>query len=79
MGTVLISSWKCNYSIYFDIQVCYLDIQSITTLLGLLLVLYVLVHSIHSFFNVTAALLKSDVFGTQKPKAPQVIDLQGWD
>ena len=37
-GTVLISSWKCNYSIYLDIQVYYLDIQAISTLLCLLLV-----------------------------------------
>ena len=35
----LISSWNCNYSIYFDIQVHYLDIQAISTLLCLLLVL----------------------------------------
>ena len=32
MGTILISSWKCNYSIY-------LDIQAISTLLSLLLIL----------------------------------------
>ena len=38
-GTVLISSWKCNYSIYLDIQVYYLDIQAIFTLLCYLLVL----------------------------------------
>ena len=25
-GTVLISSWKCNYSIYLKIHVNYLDI-----------------------------------------------------
>ena len=30
-GSVLISSWKCNYSIYLDIQVYYLDIQAIFT------------------------------------------------
>ena len=30
-GTVLITSWKCNFSIYFDIQVYYLNIQAITT------------------------------------------------
>ena len=42
-GTVLISSWKCNFSIYLDIQVYYLDTQAITTLL---LVLYELVPSI---------------------------------
>ena len=40
VGTVLISSWKCiYYSIYLDIQVYYLDIQAISTLLCLLLVL----------------------------------------
>ena len=38
-GTVLISSWKCNYSIYLDIKVYYLDIHAISTLLCLLLVL----------------------------------------
>ena len=31
-GTVLITSWKCNFSIFLDIQVYYLDIQAITTL-----------------------------------------------
>ena len=31
-GTVLIMSWKCNFSTYLDIQVYYLDIQAITTL-----------------------------------------------
>ena len=49
----LISSWKCKYSIYLDIQVNYMDIQvnymdiqAISTLLCLLLVLDVLVPSI---------------------------------
>ena len=37
--TILISSWKCDYSIYLDIQVYYMDIQAISTLLCLLLVL----------------------------------------
>ena len=46
-GTVQIASWKCNFDIYLDIQVYYLDIQAITTLLCLLLVLYVLVPSIY--------------------------------
>ena len=41
VGTVLFSSWKCNYSIDLDIQVYYLDIQAISTLLYLLFVLYV--------------------------------------
>ena len=47
-GTIQIASWKCNFGIYLDIQVYYLDIQAITTLLCLLLVLYVLVPSIYS-------------------------------
>ena len=47
---VRISSWKCNFSIYLDIQVYYLDIQAITTLLCLILGLYVLRLSIHSIF-----------------------------
>ena len=46
-GMVQIASWKCNFGIYLAIQVYYLDIQAITTLLGLLLVLYVLVPSIY--------------------------------
>ena len=37
-GPVLISSWRCSFSIYLDIQVYYLDIQAITTVLCLILV-----------------------------------------
>ena len=62
VGTVLISSWKCNFGIYLDIQLYYFDIQAITKLLCLLMVLYVLVPSIQSILYVTTALLKSDVF-----------------
>ena len=58
-GTVQIASWKCNFGIY-------LDIQAITTLLCLLLVLYVLGPSIYSFFYLTTALLKSDIFQHSK-------------
>ena len=65
-GTVLIMSWKCNFSIYLDIQVYYLNIQAITTLLCLLLVLCKLFPSIHSFFYLTTALLKSDIFQHSK-------------
>ena len=46
-GTIQIASWKCNFGIY-------LDIQAITTLLYLILVLYVLVPSIYSFFYLTS-------------------------
>ena len=50
-GTVQIASWKSNFSIY-------LDIQAITILLGLLLVLHVLLTSIYSFFYLTTIRLK---------------------
>ena len=49
-GAAQIASWKCNFSIYLDIQVYYLDIKAITTLLGLLLVLYALLPSIYFIF-----------------------------
>ena len=65
-GTLLISSWKCNFSIYLNIQVYYLDIQAIITLSCLILVLYVLLPSIHSIFYVTTALQKSDGFRHSK-------------
>ena len=63
-GTIQIASWKCNFSIY-------LDIQAIITLLGLLLVLYVLVPSIDSFFYLTTVLLKSDIFQHSKAYSSQ--------
>ena len=40
------------------------------------LVLYMMINSIHSFFFLTTALLKSDVFGTQKSTPPTVFNLQ---
>ena len=61
-GIVQIASWKCNFGIY-------LDIQAITTLLCLLLVFNVLVPSIYSFFYLTTALLKSDIFWLSKSLA----------
>ena len=65
-GAVQIASWKCNFTIYLDIQVYYLDIKEITTLLCLLLVLYALLPSIYSFFYRTTTLLKSDIFWHSK-------------
>ena len=38
-GTIQIASWKCNFGVYLDNQVYYLDIQAITALFCLLLVL----------------------------------------
>ena len=49
-GPILISSWKCNFRIYLDIQVYYLDIHAITALLCLILFLFVWLPSIHSIF-----------------------------
>ena len=72
-GTVQIASWKCNFSIY-------LDIQAITTLLCLILVLYVSVPPIYSFFYLTTALLKSDIFRHSKETTPPtVFNLQASD
>ena len=71
-GIVQIASWKCNFGIY-------LDIQAIMTLLCLLLVLYVLVSSIYSFFYLTTALLKSDIFWHSKSFAATVFNLQASD
>ena len=49
-GTVQIDCCKCDFGIYLDIQEYYFDIQGMTTLVCLLLVLYELVPSIHYFF-----------------------------
>ena len=76
-GAVQIASWKCNFTIYLDIQVYYLDIKSITTLLGLLLVLYGLLPSIYSFFYLTTTLLKSDIFRHSKVFAAHSIQPTG--
>ena len=68
-------SWKCNFSIYFDIPVYYLDIQAITTLYAFYWFV-VLFPSIYSFFYLATALLKVTFSGTQKPTPPTVFSLQ---
>ena len=65
-GTDQIASWKCNCRYLLGYPSIYLDIKAITTLLCLLLVLYVLVPSIYSIFFLTTALLKSDIFRHSK-------------
>ena len=77
--TVQIASWKSNFSIYLDIQVYYLDIQAITTLLCLQLVLYVLVPSIYSFSILQLFSWKVTFSGSQKPTPPTVFNLQASD
>ena len=78
-GTIQILSWKCNFNIYLDIQVYYLDIQAITTLLC-----YIGSLCVASFYTFKLSMLqllswKVTSSGTQKPKAPRVLDLQEWD
>ena len=70
-GIIQIASWKCNFSIY-------LDIQAITTPLGLLLVLYVLLPSIYSFFYLTTTQVTFP--GTKKSLQSTVFNVQasGW-
>ena len=74
-GTVPIMSWKCNFSIYLDIQVYYLDIQAITTLYASIGFLCV------SFFYSLIFLPynrspESDISSTQKASPFTVFNLQ---
>ena len=62
MGTVLISYWKRNYSIYLDFPDVLLGYPSNICPLCLLLVLHMLVPSIDSFLYHKTTLLKSYVF-----------------
>ena len=74
--TVRISSWKCNFSIYLDIQVYYLNIQAITTLVCLLLVLYVWFLLFIHFSILQPLSWKVTFSGTQKTTRPTVFNLQ---
>ena len=75
-GTILISSWKCNYSIYFYIQVYYMDIQAISTLLCLLLVLEKLLIFL-KFVLYKTTRLKSDVSGHFKAYSSHSLQPKG--
>ena len=79
-GTVLITSWRCNFSIYMDIQVYYLDIQAITTLYAFYwLFMCCFLLFIH-FFTLQPLSWKVKFSGTQKASNPTVFNLQasGW-
>ena len=65
-GTVQISSWKCNFNIYLDIQVYYLDIQPVTKLLCLYWFLMCCFLLFIQIVYVTTALLKSIMFRYSK-------------
>ena len=78
-GPVLILSWRCNFSSYLDIQVYYLDIQAITTLLYLILVLMCCFLLFIKFSTLQPLSWKVTCSGTQSAMAPRVLDLQGWD
>ena len=68
-GTVLITSWKCNFSIYLDIQVYYLDIQAITTLYAFYW-LFMCCCLLFSHFSTLQPLLKSEIFQHSKGIKP---------
>ena len=74
-GTVLISSCKCNFCLYLDIQVYYLDIQAITTLLAFYWFFVLVLLFIH--FSILQPLFWKVTFsGIQKPTPPTVFNLQ---
>ena len=78
-GPVLISSWRCNFSIYLDIQVYYLDIQAITTLYAFYW-LYMCCFLLFSYFSTLQPLsLKVTFSGTKKIIEPTVFNLQAAD
>ena len=76
--TVQIASWTCNFSIYLDIQVYLFDIQAITTLLCLLLVLYVFVPSFYVFIFLPTS-WKLTFSGIQNLLQPTVFNQQASD
>ena len=78
-GTFLISSWKCNFSIYLHIEVYYLDIQGITTLYTfcLFFMCWFLLFINFSIFQPLS--WKVTFSGTQKPTPPTVFNLQASD
>ena len=78
-GPVLISSWRCNFSIYLDIQVYYLDIQAITTLYAFNW-LYMCSFLLFSYFSTLQPLSWKVTFsGTKKLIEPTVLNLQASD
>ena len=72
VGTVLISSWNWNYNIY-------LDIQAISTLLWVLLVLDVWFLLLIHFSIIQQLSWKVTFSGTLKPTPPTVFYLQASD
>ena len=78
-GPVLISSWRCNFSIYLDVQVYYLDIQAITTLYGFYW-LYMCCFLLFSYFSTLQPLSRKVTFSrTKKIIEPTVFNLQALD
>ena len=75
-GGVLISSWKCNFSIYLDIQVYYLDIQAITTLFPFYW-FFMCWFLLFIHFSTLQPLFRTVKFsGTHKSTPPTVFNLQ---
>ena len=78
-GPVLILSWRCNFSIYLDIQVYYLNVQAITTLYAFYW-LYMCCFLLFSHFSTLHPLSWKVTFsGTKKIIEPTVFNLQASD
>ena len=75
-GPVLISSWKCNFSNYLDIQVYYLDIQAITTLLCSILALCVAYFYSFNFLHYYASIFFTSYFTSYSPEKWLVLVLK---
>ena len=64
--TILISSWKCNYSIYLDIQVHYMDISKQYPHFKPSIGSWCVIINLSIIHVIYTALLKSDVFRHSK-------------
>ena len=77
-GTILISSWKCNYQYLLDIQVYYLDIHAIFTLVCIIFNdNWLLMCNYIFFYNIHVHLLKSDVSSHFKAYSSHSFQLTG--
>ena len=73
-GIVLILSWRCNFSIYMDIQVYYLDIQAITTHFYAFYWFFMCSFLLFIHFSTLQPLSWKVTFsGTQKPTDPSTV------
>ena len=77
-GPVIISSWRCNFSIYLDIQVYYLDIQAITTLYAFYWLFMCCFLLFNHFSTLQPLSWKVTFSGTKKIIEPQFSTYRHW-